>query len=382
MRTDTFVRGVLYGEDRRPLAVCLRFLLTPLAWLHQMGLALYLLPFRLGFRKRYRLPVPVIAIGNLSSGGTGKTPMAALVAGRLQAEGKRVVVLSRGHGGSNESNREPRIVSDGVKILLTPPDAGDEPILLANLLPGVPVIVCRDRRKSGHLAVERFAPDVIVLDDALQYWQLHRDLDIVLLDALRPFDNGYVLPRGLLREPPSHLSRAGIAVLTRSDRPSESWLEQSRQQVQKFAPDAAVFTAIHAPRCWIRASDDAILPLDTLSGDSALVFSGIADGAAFVESVAHQGISVQVSNPFSDHHPYTPEDVEQLIQQSRDAGVSVAITTEKDLTKLKPFWQSNLLPLYALRVGICLNEESAFFDQILSQAFRVEIRPLRTESSN
>lgn len=382
MNRDSFVRGVLYGEDRSPFAFLLRSLLTPLAWLHQIGLELYLLPFRLGLRTRYRLPVPVIAIGNLSSGGTGKTPMAALVAGKLNAQGKRVVLLSRGHGGSNESNREPRIVSDGERILLPASEAGDEPVLLASLLPGIPVVVCRDRRKSGRLAVERFSPEIIVLDDALQYWQLHRDLDIVLLDASRPFDNGSLLPRGLLREPPSHLSRAGIAVLTRADRVSESVLTTHQTRIHGYAPKTAVFTAVHAPLAWIRASDEAILPLDILSGQSVIAFSGIADGAAFTESVRAQGVNITTFRDFGDHHPYTAEEVTELVQQGHNSGVSVAVTTEKDLTKLKSLWSETNLPLYALRVGMRLNEESTFFTKIYSIVFGMNLRPSGTESSN
>ena len=215
MSRDSFADRVFYSTDPGP--TLLRTVLTPLAWGYQAISNGFLLTERWGLRKRFRplnvhgQPVPVIVIGNLSSGGTGKTPMAALVVGLLQAQGKRAVLLSRGHGGSNEAGRVPRIVSDGNQVLLTPGEAGDEPVLLANYLPGVPLVVCRDRRQSAQLAIERFAPDVLVLDDGFQHWRLYRDLDIVLLDAQNPFDNGFVLPRGKLREPPSHLSRAGVS---------------------------------------------------------------------------------------------------------------------------------------------------------------------------
>ncbi|MBC8101266.1 MAG: tetraacyldisaccharide 4'-kinase, partial [Cytophagales bacterium] len=302
---DRFVEGVLHGGNRGIGATLLRGALTPLAWLHQAGLETYLLPYRSGLRKRYRLEVPTIAIGNLSSGGTGKTPMAHRVAGYLCGQGHRVVVLSRGHGGSSEGGRAPRIVSDGKTVLLTPDAAGDEPVLLANLLPGVPVVVGRDRRASGRLAVERFAPDVLVLDDALQYWQLHRDLDIVLLDARLPFDNGFVLPRGLLREPPAHLSRARIVVFTRADRAAPDALKQSIAQVRRLAPNAEVFTAAHAPVGWVRVGESAVLRLDTLRGREALAFSGIAEGAAFTETVRGLGVNVTDTRDFEDHHAYT-----------------------------------------------------------------------------
>jgi len=356
---DAFVEGVLHGGDRGVGATLLRGLLTPLAWLHQAGLEAYLLPYRTGIRERYRLPLPVIAIGNLTSGGTGKTPMVALVAGHLRDAGRRVVVLSRGHGGSGEAGRSPRVISDGERVLLTPAEAGDEPVLLANLLPGVPVVIGRDRRRSGRLAVEQFAPDVIVLDDALQYWQLHRDLDIVLLDARRPFDNGHVLPRGLLREPPSHLARAGIVVLTRADRVPSGELAATMEVIRGLAPHADTFTATHAPLGWVRAFDDAPLPLDALVNKEVFAFSGIADGEAFARTVSSLGVRIAARHDFGNHHIYSPDEVERL-----GRGSEVAVTTEKDMVKVRPLWPEDAPPLYALRIGMRLNEAARFFARI------------------
>jgi tetraacyldisaccharide 4'-kinase len=305
----------------------------------------------------------VIAIGNLSSGGTGKTPMAALVAGRLRDEGRRVVLLSRGHGGSGEAGHAPRVVSDGENVLLGPDEAGDEPVLLARLLPGVPVVVGRDRRRSGRLAVERFAPDVIVLDDALQYWQLHRNLDIVLLDARRPFDNGHVLPRGLLREPPSHLARAGIVVLTRADRVSPDELEGAKARIARLAPRAAVFTATHAPLGWVPATADggALLPLDALAGRTVYAFAGIADGSAFLRTVEAVGANIADSRTFGDHFAYDEAAVRQISSEATARGAAAAVTTEKDLVKVAPLWPGDGPPLYALRVGMRLDNEAGFF---------------------
>jgi tetraacyldisaccharide 4'-kinase len=334
-----------------------------MALLHRVGLEAYLLPYRLGIRKRYRLNVPIIAIGNLSSGGTGKTPMTVLVARHLQSMGQRVVVLSRGHGGTGENRSLPRVVSDGNAVLLTPSEAGDEPVLLANLLPGIPVVVCRDRRKSGRFAVETFAPEIIVCDDALQYWQLHRDLDIVLLDARRPFDNGYVLPRGLLREPPSHLARAGIAVLTRADRLSPGGLETTLTTVRKFAPTAALFTAIHAPIAWV-TREGSVFPLPELAQRPVLAFSGIADGRAFVESVRERGADVRQSRDFGDHYAYDAGDIARLVKMAQTAECTAVVTTEKDLVKVAPLWSEDAPPLYALRIGMTVNDEPGFFERL------------------
>lgn len=373
------VEGVLQGGDKGIGATLLRIALTPLAWLHQMGLEVYLAPFNLGLRKRLRLPVPVISIGNLSSGGTGKTPATALVAGYLRDAGKRVVILSRGHGGLAEREKQPVIISEGDGKHLAPSVAGDEPALLAGLLPDVPIIVCRDRRKSGRLAVERFAPDVVLLDDGLQYWQLHRDLDIVLLDARRPFDNGYVLPRGLLREPPAHLSRAGVVILTRADRVSDKQvLQQTVEQVKKLgAPNVPVLTATHAPVGWVRAdAPETVLSLDAVLHRPALVFSGIADGNAFLETVSSLGVSIQNVRTFGDHHNYTLENVNELREEAQND--SLLLTTEKDAVKIAAFGTDVLPNVYALRIALQVNDETVI-KQALDSVFRDTVPPIPVE---
>ncbi len=372
MNREAFVRDVLHGGDKSLPATLLRGLLTPLAGLHQVGLEAYLLPYNSGVRKQTRLPVPVVAIGNLSSGGTGKTPMAALVAKHLQSTGRKIVLLSRGHGGQSESKRTARIVSDGKAVQLTPTEAGDEPVLLANSLPGVPVIVGRDRRVSGKLACETFVPDIILCDDALQFWQLHRDLNIVLLDAHRPWDNGFVLPRGLLREPPRHIKRAGIVVLTRANRATQKQLEQTRAQIAAYAPNVPVFCATHAPQNWVAVaanggSGAGILPLAHLRHEKAFVFSGIADHAEFVKTVRARGVHIVGERDFSDHHAYTPTDINEILRDARALGTTVLLTTEKDGVKVSPLLAQadyGTLPVFALRVGMQVDNESAFFAAI------------------
>lgn len=334
-------------EEKSLAAGALRAALIPLAWLHRIGLVAYLLPYRVGLRRRQRLPVPVVSIGNLTSGGTGKTPMTALVARMLRKSGKRVVILSRGHGGSHEKEPGAKIVSRGDGNIFLPPDvAGDEPTLLARLLPDVPVVVGRDRRVSGKLACAELSPDVLLLDDGLQFWQLHRDLDIVLLDAMRPFHNGWILPRGLLREPPSHLKRAGIVVLTRSDRATPTQLRATEAAVQRLAPEALLLRAVHAPDSWVdRHGRPAPMP----EGE-VVAFSGIADGEAFTATLRRLGLTLKMSVNFRDHHAYNSSernDVQALITQAPEA---TFVTTEKDLVKVAPLWPSDGPTLLALRI--------------------------------
>lgn len=353
-REKWFLDGVLGGDDTGIGASALRAVLTPLAWLHQAGLEAYLLPFRFGWRKRTRLSVPVVSVGNLSSGGTGKTPATAFLAEHYLSLGLRVVILSRGHGGASERKSEPRIVSDGNRVLLSPDEAGDEPVLLANLLPMVPVIVCRDRRKSGNLAVETFAPDLVLLDDGLQYWQLHRDFDVVLLDAKAPFGNGYVLPRGLLREPSAHLSRADAVILTRADRVDTATITETVAHVKAFTrPGVPVLTATHAPVGFVRGTE--ILPLSALAGQKAVVFSAIADNEAFALVLRSLGIEVVATHSFPDHHTYCAADIKAIAASG--AGL-IGVTTEKDAVKL-----AALAPppfsVYALRIRLTIADADA-----------------------
>ena len=349
-------------DEKSLRGALLRAAMMPLALLHFIGLELYLLPYRLGVRKRFRLPVPVIAIGNITSGGTGKTPMAALVGKILREEGRRVVLLSRGHGGSHEKEGGAQIVSRGDgKLLLGADVAGDEPTLLAQLLPDVPVIVGRDRRVSGKLACAEFAPDIILLDDALQFWQLHRDLDIVLLDARTPFGNGWMLPRGLLREPPFHLNRAGIVVLTRSDAVLPEELERRKDLVQRLAPSAALFPAMHAPQSWISLQGEKN-PLETLAGQGAVAFAGIADGQAFRHTVESLQISVKNYCGFKDHHTYNKGEVLDLIAR---LPTGPFVTTEKDLTKLRALWPVEGPPLWALRIQLQMVEGEHFKNAVI-----------------
>ena len=375
MNRDDFVKDILHDGDTRFPAALLRGLLAPLARLHQIGLEAYLLPYNIGLRKQTHLPVPVVAIGNLSSGGTGKTPMAALVASHLQTN-RRVALLSRGHGGQNESKDTARVVSDGKTVLLAPDLAGDEPVLLAHRLPGVSVLVGRDRRVSGKMACDLFSPDVLLCDDALQFWQLFRDINIVLLDAQAPWDNGFVLPRGLLREPPRHIARAHIVVLTRADRASQAQIRETKAQIARYAPDAAVFCATHAPQSWVQISGElgsgsgesaqTELPLFQLHAARAFVFSGIADHQAFAQSVRAQGINQTGERSFPDHHAYTEANLLELIAAAKKSNADVLVTTEKDAVKIAPLLAAaqNPLPTYALRVAMKIDHEAAFFARI------------------
>jgi tetraacyldisaccharide 4'-kinase len=346
-------KGLLPGVLRGGLAL--------LAPVYCIGLKTYLLPYHLGIRKRTRLPCPVICVGNLTTGGTGKTPLTQTLCRLLREQERRVVILSRGYGGEHEYGCA--VVSDGRNILLTAGEAGDEAYLLAMTLPDVPVVVGKDRRVTGRLAVEQFRPDVIVLDDGLQFWQLHRDLDIVLLNACEPFDNGWTFPRGLLREPPSHLNRAGIVVLTRARQAGLAQIRSVRAQVERLAPHRPIFTADLSPTGLRALTGKTDYTLDWLNGKRVAALSALGNPASFESMLGELGGILAARFRFRDHQAITPAEVERVFIEACAAGAQAVIVTEKDAVKMAP--GNTPLPLLALQAAMQVEEEAVFCAAIL-----------------
>ncbi len=276
--------------------------------------------------RQKRLPCPVISVGNITVGGTGKTPTVIAIANLLKERGYRPAVLSRGYGG--KSRGPVNIVSDGKTVLMGWKEAGDEPVLMANSLPKVPVIVGAERFLTGRAAVERFDANILLLDDAFQHRQLFRDLDIVLLDRARPFGNGFFLPRGPLRESVSSLLRADLLLRTGGG--------------QKCEPlpgniEMPSFRGEHKPTGVVSGKTGQIAPPESLRGQKILAFSGIGSPEAFRQSLASLGAEVVSYRDFPDHHPYSGADVAALRSLAVKSGTSLLITTEKDGVRLAGF---------------------------------------------
>jgi tetraacyldisaccharide 4'-kinase len=271
----------------------------------------------------------VISVGNLTLGGTGKTPMVESVASFLQQEGLRVGVLSRGYGG--RQSRSPTIVSDGKRCLVPPEVAGDEPVLLAEHLVGLPVVVGRNRYAAGMLAVERFGVDVIVLDDGFQHVQLARDLDILLLDAVRPFGNGRLFPRGDLRERPAAIARADAIVLTRW----EADTAPSLTALKLFQSVLPLFCSQHEPLDLRALAAGHLLPLASLKGQRILAFCGIGTPDHFRQMLQRLEAEIVTFVAFPDHHPYTRPEIEQLVLIAKQQSAEILVTTEKDGVRLR-----------------------------------------------
>lgn len=365
-RLEAYALSVIAEPGRPGLpASLLRGFLGGCAGLYDAGLEAYLAGEALGLRRRGRLPVPVISVGNLSVGGTGKTPMTQFLCRRLEAKRKRVAVLSRGHGGES---RAVRLVSDAQGcVFLNAGEAGDEPVLLAKTLPGVPILVGKDRRESGREALRRFALDALVLDDGFQFWQLARDLDVVLLDTRRPFDNGWALPRGLLREPKRHLARAGVIVATRSGGLLETERQALAEQVRRLAPDAPLYFADHRPVGLVPTSDlsGPVQPLEMLKGARVFAVSAIAHPQSFVETLKRAGARIVGRRDWGDHHNFSPEQAKDVLDEAARAGAEAVVMTEKDAVKWPASGPSAEMPTYALRIEMALDDEETFMRYVL-----------------
>ncbi len=292
-----------------------------------------------------RLPCKVICVGNISLGGTGKTPMTMHLARLFQELGHRPAVVSRGYRG--EAERQGGIVSDGRSIMMRPDVAGDESYLMACKLAGIPVVIGKNRYAAGKLAIDRFQTDLIVLDDGYQHLKLERDIDLVLLDDARPFGNTHLLPRGILREPISSLERATACILTRCQDDGGMIGRDTGELLRKYAPRIPVFTSSHEPYCYVVAGGEPISftgdsvehfppPLETIKNKPVYGFSGIARNAEFQNTVDNLGFKAKGFLEFSDHHRYTDADLRTIQASAREAGVRCLVTTEKDLVRLLP----------------------------------------------
>ncbi len=334
-----------------------RLLAAPLSgagWAYGQAQALRRWAYRRGWLRSEHPGVPVVSVGNITLGGTGKTPCVERICRALQAMGRRPAVLSRGYGGS--ASRTGAVVGDGRRVLADWTVAGDEPVLLARRLSGVPVLVGRDRRRTARRAVQELGADALVLDDGFQHLRLARDLDVVTIDARNPFGNGACLPRGLLREGLRALADAGIVVLTRTRGLPESRIAALMETVDRYAPGVPVLTAVHRPAGWIAPDGGRMLEVGALRGEKVLAFAGIGNPEAFFEDLEALGLRVVDSVPFPDHHRFAAEDLERLAEWGRLVNASALVTTEKDLVRLPPERPADI-PWLALRIELELRPE-------------------------
>ena len=345
-------RGRLLRAWREGRIGPLGLILTPASWAYRAGFLAREAAYRRGWLARGRLSCPVVSVGNIAVGGTGKTPAVEMVARWLVEDGRRVVIVSRGYGRRAAASVE--LVSDGGAPRLPAEQAGDEPLLLARRLPGVAVVVGADRLAAGRWAVAELRPDVVLLDDAFQQRRLLKDVEIVCLDARAPWGAGGLFPRGTLREPRAALARAHLVVLTRADRRRN--LAGLFQEIGQYA-GAAPFLATDYVIDGLRdLGSGAAEPREAIAGRGVLAFAGIAAPERLAEALAELGAIVRGVVAFPDHHRYRRQDLVAVIHRARVVGASLLVTTEKDAVRLGPAELESRgdasLPVWAL--GVCL----------------------------
>jgi len=327
--------------------------------------------YRTGILRRYPLGIQVISIGNVTAGGTGKTPVTEIFARTLAAEGRRVAILSRGYRRKEapwwrrlftQVIDPPLVVSDGKHMLLDAATGGDEPYMLASNLPGVAVVVDRNRVKAGRYAIKRLGCDTLILDDGFQYQKLKHSVEVVLVDSTNPFGNGNMLPRGILREPIRHLKRADIIFLTKC----RGDVSVVREEIRRYNTKAEIVECNHAPKTLKDVWSREEFPLDWLKGKTVCTLSGIASPKGFENSLRHLGAKVVWCERYADHHRYDSSEVLYALNRSADMGADALVTTEKDAVRFPRLETSPVRCLY-LRIAIEILAGGENFTQIINR---------------
>jgi len=285
-----------------------------------------------GWCKVQRLERPVISVGNLTLGGTGKTPAVIALGTMLQGAGYSVSVLLRGYKGRHRGGPLP--VSDGRRIRSQSDLAGDEALVIARNLPGARVTVDRDRARAGRWIESRGAANLHLLDDGFQHRRLHRCLDLVLVDVTNPFGGGRMVPWGQLREPPEALRRADAVILTRT-RPGQDY-DRLTRELRRFKPELPCFRSTQTVEPVARRTALGETVEAPLAGCRALAFAGLANPHQFFDGLSQQGVELVQTLPFSDHHRYSIGELTAIGERCRELQVGTAITTEKDAENLPP----------------------------------------------
>jgi len=327
--------------------------------------------YRTGIMRRYPLGIQVISIGNVTAGGTGKTPVTEIFARTLAAEGRKVAILSRGYRRKEapwwqrlftQVIEKPLVVSDGKHVLLDSATGGDEPYMLASNLPGVSVVVDRNRVKAGRYAIKRLGCDTIILDDGFQYQKLKHSIEVVLVDATNPFGNGNMLPRGVLREPVRNLKRADIVFLTKC----RGDVSAVKAEIRKYNDTAEIVECNHTPRLLRDVWSREEYPLEWLKGKTLCTLSGIASPKGFENSLRHLGSKVVWCERYADHHRYDASEVLYALNRTADMNADALVTTEKDAVRFPRLETSPVRCLY-LRIAIEILAGGESFTEIINR---------------
>jgi tetraacyldisaccharide 4'-kinase len=355
---------VIFGRARGFRAAMMRLAMRGLSGIYRVVVQIRLRLYRNDIMRRHHLGTMVVSIGNLTVGGTGKTPVVELFARTLRERGRRVAVLSRGYksrklakpqewkrrntGEPYPGEYMPKVVSSGGAPLLASKYAGDEPYMLATNLPDVSVIVDKDRVKGGMFAVRELGVDTLILDDGMQYLRLGHSVDIVLVDSRAPFGTEALLPRGTLREPPRNLRRAGYIFLTKCDGSSN---EELIRRIRRYNPVAEIIECAHGPRHLQNIFTGERCELDFLRDKWIAAISGIAVPEGFEKILGDLGARVEIRRRFSDHYRFTRREIDRFMARCIERDMELIVTTEKDAVRFPKPTEIDV-PVYFLRIEV------------------------------
>ena len=375
---EQFAIDVILERRHGVRATLLRWLLYLLSLVYERLVQLRLALYRRRVLRERALGCLVISIGNLTVGGTGKTPIVEKFARALQAGGRQVAILSRGYKSVPKSTPRswldrirgraeipPRIVSDGTSLLLDSLTAGDEPYMLAHNLKDVIVLVDKDRVKSGRFAIDKWKVDTLLLDDGLQYLRLKHRLDVVLVDRQAPFGNEFLLPRGTLREPPRNLRRASYIFITKSTGASN---EKLIARIRKYNRIAEIIECAHRPLYLQNLLTGEQLPLDRLRDTFIGSICGIAAPDSFEGGLRDLGARIDLAKRYIDHHRYTAAELLSFVNRCIRRDLEMIVTTEKDAVRMPRLAEADMkVPIYFLRVEIQILSGQESWEQCVAR---------------
>lgn len=373
-----YIYQIAYGPETPFYGWLILGFLRGCSYLYEYGVRMKLAMYDMGIKKKEKLDCCVISIGNITVGGTGKTPTAQKMADLIKRMGYRVVILNRGY--RSHWDKEIGVVSDGNKIFMTAYEAGDEAYLMAKTLPGIPVVIGKNRAITGKYAVEKLNAEVIIMDDGYQHWHLERDLDVVLVDTLNMFGNGCVLPRGMLREPLENLNRGDLFLLTKTDQSSVLSRMQLRKTIERYNAKAPVVESVHHPKNFVEIADwykgitQNHMDLSELEGKNVMVFSAIGNPSSFEQTLSSIGLNIKEAVRYPDHHDYGMLEMQYILERASSHKAVAMITTSKDAVKIPTefIYSSREIPLYILNMDIQVTDGFEEFKECVLNAIKKE----------
>ena len=367
---------VVFGRARGFRAWMMRCLLRFASFFFWILVQVRLFLFRRRIKTVHYLGTFVVSVGNITAGGTGKTPVVELLSRSLASRGRKCAILTRGYKSHDldkpqiwldkegkRVKRIPKIASDGVTRYLSPLYAGDEPFMLARNLDNVAVLVDKDRVKSGIFAIEQLGSNTLILDDGMQFLKLKHEIDIVLVDCGFPFGTGALLPRGTMREPRASLKRASYIILTKSEGKPQDELIAT---IRKYNKVADIIVTNHAPVLLENIFTGEQLPLDALKGKYVACLSGIARPESFENLVESLGANVEIRRSYPDHYWFDQEDLDAFVERCAERAMDMIVTTEKDAVRfLRPGEMD--VPIYFLRIQIDILQGQEKWDAMIDR---------------